>query len=283
MAAIITQKLPLIQQPETIPTSVEEVKDLRYGTGGGRDLELDLYLPRNDIKQRTTLLFLHGGAWSGGSREVYKYYTVMFAQKGYVSATASYRLSGEAPYPAAIHDVKAAVRWLRAQAEKYRIHPDRIVAVGGSAGGHLALMLGYSPTVSHLEGTGGHSELSSAVQGVINFYGPVDLTTNTARSNGSVRKFLQGKTYEEAAHLYEEASPLTHLNADAPPTLVVHGTLDETVKIRQADLLAEKLASLQVRYAYARLEGWPHTLDAALSVNQYSVQLMESFLQTIFP
>jgi acetyl esterase/lipase len=283
MAAIFKKEIELIQAPSTLPSNVKEIKEIEYGKVGNRSLHLDLYLPDTLSPDKPSLLFIHGGAWSGGSRDVYKYYTVHFAKLGYIAGTASYRLSGEAPYPAAVHDTKCAVRWMRANATTYGMNPKRIVAIGGSAGGHLSLMLGYSPDAAHLEGTGGHQEHSSSVQAVVNFYGPVDLTTKMGQESGSVRKFLSDKTYTDSPSLYDDASPLFHLKEGAPPTLTFHGTLDETVKIAQGDMLEAKLKKLGIPYAYARLEGWPHSLDAARPANDYCTQLIEAFLKNTFP
>ena len=282
MAAIFKKEIELIQPPTDLPLGVKEIKEIEYGRVGDRALHLDLYLPETITAEKPSLLFIHGGAWSGGSRDVYKFYTVHFAKLGYIAATASYRLSGEAPYPAAVHDTKCAVRWMRANATRYGINPKRIVALGGSAGGHLSLMLGYSPNAAHLEGTGGHETQSSSVQAVVNFYGPVDLTTKMGQESGSVRTFLNDKSFADFPSLYEDASPLFHLTGTAPPTLTIHGTLDETVKIAQGDMLEKKLKALRVPYAYARLEGWPHSLDASKPVNDYCTQLIGAFLINTF-
>ncbi len=283
MAAILKQELKLIETEFPTPSGIKETKNIEYGRVGDRALRLDLYQPEKPDSGKPGLIFIHGGAWSGGSREVYKYYAVHFAKKGYTAATISYRLSGESPFPAAVHDAKGAVRWMRAKASDYGFRADNIVAVGGSAGGHLSLMLGYTPADSDLEGQSGFPTESSAVQAVINFYGPVDLTTKMGQESGSVRQFLGGKTFQDHPDLYRQASPLFHLGSGAPPTLIIHGTLDETVKIGQGDALSKKLAQLSVPYAYARLEGWPHTLDAAQKVNQYCTSLMDTFLTKTFP
>ena len=130
------------------------------------------------------VLFLHGGAWKGGYRQIYHYYCTKFAEHGFVAATASYRFTGEAPFPAAVEDVKCAVRWLRANAEKRGIDPNKIGVAGGSAGGHLAMMIGYSSDVPELEGKGGHAETSSRVQAVVDLYGPTDLTDRVCQVEG---------------------------------------------------------------------------------------------------
>lgn len=313
IVAMMKKEIDIIKQPEGIPVGVREFKDLQYTLIGDRSLELDLYIPEKASK-KPTLLFIHGGSWSGGSRDIYRYYTVLFAKKGYATATVSYRLSGEAPYPAAIEDVQSAVRWLRSNAQKYDLNSDHIVALGGSSGGHLALMLAYSPEIKSIESINeneNHEEendkehyehhenhehhkddsideskrqrsFSSDIQAVVNLYGPVDLTTKQGRESNSVHTFL-GKTYAQSPSLYREASPIFHLTEKAPPTLTIHGTLDEVVGIHQADMLTDRLKTLGVPYAYVRLEGWTHRMDFVKEVNDYCVMMIESFLKQCFP
>ncbi len=278
MAALATKQLPLIKADEPVPADVNEITDIEYGRIGDRALKLDLALPKQVKGPMPGLIFIHGGAWKGGDRKIYHYYTRRFAQKGYAAATISYRLTGEAIYPAAVQDAKCAVRWMRANANEYGIDPNRLVAIGGSAGGHLSMMIGYSDD-PQLEGEGGHQGVSSRVAAVINFYGPVDLTSEEGQKADVVQKFLGGP-YNEKQDIYRQASPFTHLDAKDPPTLVIHGTLDDIVSISQADLLVGRLRELKVPHSYARLEGWPHTLDAAEPVNQYCQQLMLQFLET---
>jgi len=252
-----------------VPDDVEEIKDIQYGDGDGTPLLLDLYLPRDRKEPLPGVIFIHGGGWSGGKRSDYRYYTMRVAQMGYAVATVSYRLVPKAVFPAAVQDVKCAVRWMRANADKYSINPDRIAAIGGSAGGHLSMMLGYSEGVPELEGKGGHQEYSSAVQAVVNLYGPVDITLPEHHDNPTLLGFFGGKRFDEAPDQYRLASPITHLTADAPPTLIIHGTDDLTVPVDQADLLASRLKELGVEYEYLRLEGYPHTLDIILEANAY--------------
>jgi len=277
MAAVATGLLPLIKQDEGPPDDVRELKDVEYGRVGERALTLDIDLPKQPRGPVPGLIFIHGGAWKGGERTIYHYYTRRFAQRGYAAATVSYRLSGEAPYPAAVHDVKCAVRWMRAHAAEYGIDPDRLAAIGGSAGGHLAMMIGYCDA-PHLEGDAGHAGVRSDVAAVVNFYGPVDLTTEMGQKASVVQKFL-ATSYDQDPKRYEEASPLSHLDANDPPTLIVHGTLDDVVPVDQADLLAKRLGELGVAHEYARMEGWPHTLDAAQPANDYCQQRMLRFFE----
>jgi acetyl esterase/lipase len=283
LLAIGLKQVKLISAQKDVPEGVVELRDLEYGRVGERSLRLDLYQPADLKMPVPALVFIHGGAWSGGSRDIYKYYTVRFARRGYVAATISYRLSREAPFPAAVEDAKCAIRWLRANAAKYRVDAGKIAVVGGSAGGHLAMMAGYSPDVPELEGKGGHAGVSSQVAAVVDFYGPYDLTVPFARTNGAVKAFLSGKTYEEAAELFWQASPAKYLKAGAPPTLIFHGTIDEVVPVDQADALARRLKELKAPFVYDRLEGWPHTMDLAEAINERCQLLMCRFLDEHLP
>ena len=134
---------PPFQQPDTVQVK----RDIVYGKGGGRDLKLDLFLPKQGEEPRPGIVFVHGGGWQGGSRAAFQRQAAYLAGKGYVGACIEYRLSGEATFPAAIEDCKCAVRWLRANAGTYKVDPERIAACGGSAGGHLVcrVMTSTSP------------------------------------------------------------------------------------------------------------------------------------------
>ncbi|MBA3484829.1 MAG: alpha/beta hydrolase [Pirellulales bacterium] len=275
--AFLTGKLKLIDLNIPVPETVSVEKGIEYGKGGDVALKLDLYSPKHHDMPSAAVLFIHGGAWKSGSREVYHYYRTKFAERGYVAATASYRLSDVAPFPAAVEDVKCAVRWLRAHSKRLGIDPDKIGVAGGSAGGHLSMMIGYAPDTPTLEGNGGHPDVSSRVQAVVNLYGPTDLTTDIATSNGAVSKFLGGKKFDEDPQQYKFASPITHVTKDDPPTLILHGSIDSVVPIDQADLLAAKLKETGVLFEYDRIKGWPHTMDLDAAVNRHCMASMFEF------
>jgi acetyl esterase/lipase len=227
------------------------------------------------------LIFIHGGGWKGGKKDDYRVYGIHYAQRGYVVASVGYRLSGEALYPAAVNDVKCAVRWMRASAEKIDVDPNRLGVVGGSAGGHLSMMIGYSSDVPELDGDGGHAGVSSRVQAVVDIYGPVDLTTDFVRENEMAKalcKSFFGGLVDEQIDLYRQASPINHLTKDDPPTLILHGTIDDVVPIDQGDMLAAKLTELKIPYVYDRLPGWPHAMDASVPVNERARWFMDRFL-----
>ena len=283
MAAIATGKIKTIQAPKEMPPGVQLVKDVEYGKVGERPLLLDLYTPTKLKKPVPGLIFIHGGAWKGGNKDMYRPYAARYAQRGYVVVSISYRLSKEAPFPAAVEDAKCAVRWMRANAGQYKVDPNHICVLGGSAGGHLAMMVGYSPEQKDLEGSGGWPGVSSKVQAVVDIYGPSDLTVPILRDAGSVRQFLGGKTYDEAREVYEKASPLLQLTKDDPPTLILHGTLDSLVPISQSDRLAERLKQVSVPCTYDRLEGWPHVMDLAEVVFNRCVFFIDRFLAENMP
>lgn len=281
--AYIAGQVKLVDLAIPLPDSVSVEKGIEYGKGGDVSLKLDLYKPKQLATPAPALIFIHGGAWKGGSRDVYHNYCVRFAEQGFVTATASYRLLDVARFPAAVEDVKCAVRWMRANAEKLGVAPNHIGVAGGSAGGHLSMMIGYSSDVPELEGAGGHAGVSSRVQAVVNLYGPTDMTTDFARNAREVHAFL-GSTYDRAPETYKLASPTTHVTKDDPPTLILHGSIDTVVPIEQAELLAAKLKEVGVECVYDRVEGWPHTMDMESRVNDHCfAQMLEFFNRHLKP
>jgi acetyl esterase/lipase len=218
-------------------------KDITYGKGGNEDLKLDLARPEHAEGLLPGIVYIHGGGWSGGSRIGYRNDIQEAARRGYVAVTIEYRLtqpdkSGKAkyPFPAQIEDCKCAVRWLRANAEKYHVDPNRIGATGGSAGGHLSLLVGVAGSVKKFDGTGGNPDVSSQVQAVVNYFGPTDLARMYSY-NKQVDRLLStlvGGTPQEKAEEYKEVSPVTYVTKDVCPILTIHGTVDKLVPVDQA-------------------------------------------------
>ncbi len=281
MLAYATGHLKLVDVDLPLSELVEVREGIEYGTGGDTSLKLDLYLPKKLKGTPPVLIFVHGGGWSKGGRNDYRYYCIKFAERGYIVATISYRLRDVALFPAAIEDTKCAVRWVRANAESFGGDPNRIAIVGGSAGGHLAMMTGYSADDKEFEGSGGNADVSSRVQAVVNLYGPVDVTKSYARTHKTITRYL-GKSYEEAPELYKRCSPLTFVTADDSPTLIFHGSIDDLVPIEQAEILDKALEEAGVEHEYYPLEGWPHTMDAAQVVNDYCFTKMLAFFEKQF-
>jgi len=281
--AVLSGRLKLVDRKRKASDTIRVEKGVVYGQAGEKKLKLDLYAPKTIAKPTAGLIFIHGGGWKSGKRSDYHFYCVKFAEAGYVVATITYRLAPKQPFPAAIEDVKCAVRWMRKNAKKLGVDPNRLVAIGGSAGGHLAMLAGYSSDVAELEGKGGHANVSSRVQAVVNLYGPTDLRGEKARNDKTVHGLFGGKSLEEAKRAYELASPIYHLSKDDPPTLIIHGTIDDIVPVAHADRLAKELAKLGISHRYDRLEGWPHTLDLARVTNERCRKLMLAFFAKHVP
>lgn len=230
-----------------------------FGKGGTTELKLDLAVPQGE-GPFPAILCLHGGGWIGGERQKMRGTIEEMARKGYVAISPDYRLAPRDRFPAQIEDCKAAVRWLRANAAKYRVNPERIGVFGFSAGAHLACLLGVTGKNDGLEGEGGNAEQSSAVQAVVSFFGPTDFTQpvwcKEVREQHLV-PFLGG-TADEKADVYRRASPLTYAGKNAPPFLFVHGTDDAIVPIQQSEALAEKLRQAGMSARLIAVDGEGH-------------------------
>ena len=269
----------LVNRTPEIPENIEEIKNVEYRNIHGKSLQLDIYKPRDIVKPAPLLVFIHGGAWTGGKREDYLVYLLAFAQKGYMTATVSYRLVKDSIYPACVEDINEAVQWLFKNGDKFGYDPDRIALVGGSAGGHLALLAAYGwkkPGAN--KDTTVVSEKAHRIKAVVDLYGPADFTTEFAINSGTVHKFL-GHTHQEKPELYTEVSPVHYLDENAPPTMIIHGTSDQTVPIDQSDELKKKLDSLSIPNVYIRLPLWPHTMDLDKRVNDYCQLKMNLFFE----
>ncbi|MEZ5942981.1 MAG: alpha/beta hydrolase [Planctomycetaceae bacterium] len=278
MLAVQTGKVKLVAMPPG--DEVEEQRNVEYGRVGDHALKLNLYSPKERNELLPGIILIHGGAWKAGRKEDYAFYGRKLASKGYVVASIDYRLSQDAVFPAAVQDCKCAVRWMRANAKDLGVNPEAIGVGGGSAGGHLAMMVGYCQSNPEFEGDGGHATTSSDVQCVVNLYGPYDLTTEFVRNNPFARQVVGeflGASVKENKALCLKASPAKYLTSEAPPTLILHGTVDDIVPINQSDLLSQRLKEVDVPYIYDRLPGWPHAMDLSQDVNDRCVWFMERF------
>lgn len=268
-----------MRNPDTIPAGVKVEYGVVYGRADGYDLVLDLYRPENLEQPASALVFIHGGGWSRHGRDYYLYWASRYAMKGYVCVSIDYRISEEAPFPAAVEDAKCALRWVRANAQELSIDPNRIAVIGQSAGGHLAMMVGYSPDVEAFDGDGGNPGISSAVRAVVSFYGPTDLTAPIVSKEKAVKRFMGRESQKEAPERYAAASPLRYITADDPPTLIFHGTADDLVPVEQSDRLAAALDELGIPYVYDRQDGWNHAMDIWGPVNERCLYVMDRFFE----
>jgi acetyl esterase/lipase len=260
---------------------IRVIKDLEYATykyrGENKKLLLDLYLPKQKSPElQPLLIYIHGGGWREFNKELCP--GKMVAQKGWAIACINYRYSTEAIFPAQIHDSKAAIRWLRANATKYNFDPNKFGAWGASAGGHLSALLGTSEGVVSLEGNLGNLNYSSAVQAVCNWYGPTDFTRVTPAFTEPispqvlteyrdrpwylytvVTTLLLGGSVANNQKLARTANPITYIDRYDPPFMIVHGDLDEIVPVSQSELLVSALQSHDVTVTFIRNPQMTHS------------------------
>lgn len=211
------------------------------------------------------VIYLHGGGWSEGERSagLQPWLNPLLAAHGFITVSISYRLSRQAPFPAQIYDVKAAVRWLRAHANQYQLNPDCIGVWGDSAGGQLAALLGVTGEIPDLEGRCGSAGYSSRVQAVVARSAPYDFLHpggQLINDAPSLVTQLFGGTVSEREELMRLASPVSHVHPAAPPFQIVHGTLDETVPFEQAECFVSALGSMGSEVDFLPIPGVYHNL-----------------------
>lgn len=248
-----------------VPDSVVWQEGVEYSNPDNTHLMLNLARPKNGDGPFPAVLCIHGGGFRAGKRESYDNLCVKLAERGFVAATMTYRLAPDHKFPAAVHDTKAAVRWLRANAQKLKINPEKIGVTGGSAGGHLAQFLGVTSGVPQFEGTGGNPEQSSRVTCVVNVYGPSDFTKSYGKSVDAhvVLPLWFGGDLTSHRALHVQGSPLYWVTPNAAPTLCIHGTEDKYVAHEQAVWLIDRLKASTVEAELLTLEGAGHGFKGA--------------------
>ena len=252
----------LVALAATLTMHAAEFKDLIYASTPQKQLALDLYVP-DGVSRPPLVVWIHGGAWRAGTRA--KPPALYLAAQGYAVASISYRLTQEAIFPAQIHDCKAAIRWLRAHASKYGYDATRIGVWGASAGGHLAALLGTSGGVKELEGDLGHPDQSSAVQAVVDFFGPTDLPRMSKfpgkmdhDAPDSPESQLLGGPVQQNKDEAAVANPITYVTRNDPPFLILHGDKDPLVPLNQSELLEAALNRAGVPVTFRVLPGAGH-------------------------
>lgn len=219
--------------PDETLRQLDQHLDVTYATYEDRTLEMDLFRPKSAWGKLPAIVCIHGGGWQKGNRINHHHVAQSLASRGFVTASISYRLSGEAPFPAQIQDCKAAIRYLRANAGTYGIDPDHIGVIGHSAGGHLTALLATSNEVPELEGDGGNAGFSSAVQAAVPMGGQTDLLSERTRTisaepeRGRIWRQFLGDSQENALPNYRLASPREHLDANDPPCWFITGENDD--------------------------------------------------------
>ena len=251
-------------------------EDIVFGTGGGRELRCDVYVPPGSVENAPAVLLLHGGAWRSGDRKQLRGYGIRLGREGYVCVASEYRLTPESEWPAQIEDAKAALRWTRANAAELGINPEKIAVEGNSAGGHLALMVAGTPGVEEFEGDGGNPGVSTHVAAAIGVYPPT-LISHGERERGAVFGLnLMGEngSVERAA----AASPLSHVGPDHPPTMLIHGTSDETVPPLASVRMYEALVKARVPVELHMYAERPHAFDVEPAFGRQCAAEMLLFL-----
>ena len=227
--------------PPHVPPGVRVVRDLDYVGNGLERQKLDLYLPEPAAGLVPLVVWVHGGGWQANSKSNCLP-ALLLPARGYALASINYRLTDAGPFPIQIEDCRAAVRWLRANAAKYRVDPDKIGAWGPSAGGHLVALLGTAADEKQWDNVGQYVGVSTRLQAVCDYYGPTDfLAAIEAGVTDATDAKLLGGPPNEKRDVAKKASPVTYVSRDDPPFLIVHGDLDRTVPLEQSQILFDKL------------------------------------------
>src|SRR5580698_259627 len=253
------------QAPPHLPADFsqepEVQQDVPYGTAGGHPLLLDVYQPGEHSDLRPAIVLIHGGGWTSFDKSTMGRLAMFLAQSGFVAFSVDYRLfhDKENLWPAQLDDVQRAVRWIRANAAKYRVDPEHIGAFGHSAGAQLAALLG-------MEDTRDNSDLalakySSRVQAVVDVSGPTDFTTNHDPDGNAFLSSFLGGSYAEHPQIWQDASPAFHVAKKVAPSLVIHGMKDSDVPIAQAQELVDKLKQAGASVKFVTVDD-VHTFQA---------------------
>ena len=266
------------------PEGVTVYRDIAYVADGHERQKLDLYIP-DEGENLPLIIWIHGGAWLGGDKAHYN--PREYLKSGYAGASINYRLSQHAIFPAQIEDVKAAVRWLRANADTYRLDPDRFAAWGSSAGGHLVAMLGTTGGVNAFE-VGENLEVSSRVQAVVDYYGPTDFLQMDAHrlpdglvhdAPDSPESKLVGGPIQEHKDRVAKANPITYVSKDDSPFLIIHGDQDKLVPYQQSVLLKDALEKAGVSVTFYKVEGGGHGWFRDPKVPELTKAFLEQYLK----
>jgi acetyl esterase/lipase len=240
-------------------------QDVVFGHGGERELKCDVYRPAAERTRQTAVIHLHGGGFRGGSKAGARL-ALPLAGLGYTCVSATYRVMSEALWPAQIHDVKAAIRWTRAHAADLGVAPDKVVVLGYSAGGRLALIAAGTQNDPALEGDGGTSGVGTDVAACVAFYAPASRISNPV---------LGPDPTDDARRTF---TPLSHVRAGYPPTLLLHGTADQMVPVEESLSMYAALREVQAPVELHVIEGVTHIFDTHADLAQASAVWIDLFL-----
>jgi acetyl esterase/lipase len=258
--------------------------DVVFGSGGGRELRCDIYTPPATPTNAAGILLLHGGGWSQGARSMpgMVAFGTLLSQRGHVCVAVEYRLSGEAAWPAQLHDAKAALRWTRHNARRLGIDPDRIAVLGKSAGAHIALMMAATQDDPAHEGDGGTPGVGTAFAATVAFYPPTRLGYRGISESPAVKALMGANLNPEAL---AAASPLEYAGRRAfPPTLLIHGNGDTVVSPGDSLRMYEALAGAGVPVELHMYAGLPHAFDnGAPHYQRQCAEYIDLFLARYLP
>jgi acetyl esterase/lipase len=249
--------------------STQLFSDIPYRQVGSKTLLLDLYVPTGEAPL-PLVVWIHGGAWLMGDNKQPPAVPLL-TDNGFAVASITYRFSQEAIFPAQIQDSKAAVRWLRAHAHTYNLHPDKVGAWGVSAGGYLAALLGLAVDVPAFE-DGDHLDQRSDVQAVCDWFGPTDFlqmdlhmpahSTYSHDAAGSPESKLVGGPIQENRDKVAQANPITYITQNHPPFLIMHGDQDQEIPLHQSQLIHKALVAANVEVTFQPVAGAGHGGEA---------------------
>lgn len=280
---VLAQRRGSTEAPK-VPEGITVYRNVAYVTDGHERQKLDLYVPDTG-ENLPLIIWVHGGAWRGGDKT--NYIRMEYFKAGYAGASINYRLSQHAVFPAQIEDVKAAVRWLRANAETYRLDPDRFAAWGSSAGGHLVAMLGTTGDIEEFE-VGENLKVSSRIQAVVDYFGPTDFLQMDAQSlpdglvhdaPDSPESQLVGGPIQEHKYRVARANPITYVSKDDCPFLIIHGDQDKLVPYQQSVLLKDALEEADVPVTFYKVEGGGHGWFRDPKVPELTKSFLEQHLK----
>ncbi len=271
-----------------LPQGIVAHRNLVYASVGERKLLLDLYLPSGAAEPVPVVIWVHGGGWRKGSKEgISRTHELM--KRGYAVASVGYRLSGEATFPAAIEDSKAAVSFLRLNATKYGVDPDRFGAWGSSAGGHLVALLGVTNDVRVFDTHQVSSKATSKVQAVCDWFGPTDfLRMNDFKGRidhdaaGSQESEFIGGPIQENREKVARANPITYVSESDPPFLIMHGEVDQSVPYNQSELLYAALEKAGVEATLYKVVNGDHGFRNAVDSQEKLIEMTADFFDRLF-
>jgi pectinesterase len=267
------------------PGLINEKRSIAYCKPAGRDLMLDVFCPAKRKKSnRTAIIIIHGGGWRSGDRSMFHSMAQRLASMGYTCFTPEYRLSTEALYPAAVHDLKSVIRWVRKHAASYNIDADRIVVAGHSAGGQLAALIGATNGISAFEGSACNPERSSAVQAVIDIDGTLAFIHPESGEGDDSKRISAGTHwfgFSKTANpeLWKQAAPLTHAGKHTPPTLFInsnvprmHAGRDDYIRILHQYKIYTEVKTFDAPHSFCLFEPWFTP----------TIQYMDDFIKKVF-